>query len=624
MQVPEHTARFTEVYNNKEAFPTLIDVALELGVSYQTVRNHACVLKGRRRRGEDIPELISRVVTAKSADNDNQVSPREHAQIRADQLNSDVVGLLTKSRYPVINPEAVVVESFVQQIYDRVSGVRAEKEGTPRTWLADTLRVQGVDDPRGRKFIFTSAQNDAEVHEEFWKSLNTYADFIDADIVVGPLTYETQWWSENNPSSRSYDEKIAEYLCFGQMSIGENFVFCGEMNTLPTARRPISDLTTYSRGRWAVFPHPMLQLKSVPSTDPTIQAHQVMTTGSVTRSKIIPRKVGVKSIFHQVIGATIVEFDDEGDVFCRQLNADDDGSFYDLEYFVKGSRVAEHRGIAAMTCGDLHTAKIDSQNCYTTFGVDPADKTRPTASRSSIVGTLRPGKVFVHDIHDNESRNHHHVHDNAYSFEIAIRGRESVEEEVRRSSDLLTSLVALHASKFVVVESNHDIALDRYVREGRYRNDGINIRYGLLLEDAYLAWREKVAKALDAGKSAPSFSLLEWAMRRQAGKALASVKWVHDGYSHLVGDVECGHHGFRGANGARGTVAGYAQIGRKMTIADKHSPEILDGVYVAGTMQLHMGYNKGPSGWAVSHVVQYPNGKRALITLQNGKWRAKK
>lgn len=100
---------------------------------------------------------------------------------------------------------------------------------------------------------------------------------------------------------RSYAKEIEEFLCFGQMEIGDNFVFCGEMNTLPTARRPISDLTTYSRGRWAVFPHPMIQLKSVPSTDPRQQAHQVMTTGSITRPKVIPRKAGVKSVFHQVI-----------------------------------------------------------------------------------------------------------------------------------------------------------------------------------------------------------------------------------------------------------------------------------------------------------------------------------
>jgi hypothetical protein len=88
------------------------------------------------------------------------------------------------------------------------------------------------------------------------------------------------------------------------MKIGPNFVFCGEMNTLPTASQPISDLLTYSRGRWAVFPHAKRQLKSVPSTDPNVQAHQVMTSGAVTRPKVIPRKAGVKSIFHQIYGAT--------------------------------------------------------------------------------------------------------------------------------------------------------------------------------------------------------------------------------------------------------------------------------------------------------------------------------
>ena len=43
---------------------------------------------------------------------------------------------------------------------------------------------------------------------------------------------------------------------------------------------------------------------------------------------------------------------------------------------------------------------------------------------------------------------------------------------------------------------------------------------------------------------------------------------------------------------------------------------------VAGTMELQHGYNKGPSSWCVSNIVKYQNGKRALITMQNAKWRA--
>lgn len=620
MTSPADSFHFAKIYNDTENFPNLTDVALELGVSYQTVRNRSCVLRGRKRRGEDVPDLVSRVVQAKpKGDNDNLPTARDHARARADQLRGEVHSLVRNSRYPVVNPDSIVVESHIRSVYDRLNGLHIEKEGTPRTWLSETLRVEPVEDPRGRRFIFTGAQNDAAIHEDFWNNLKAYADYLDADIVVGPWTYETQWWAESNPTSRVYDGTLAEYLCFGQMAVGDKFIFAGEMNTLPTASRPIGDLTTYSRGRWAIFPHPKLQLKSVPSTDPRIQAHQVMTSGAVTKPKVIPRKAGVKSVFHHVIGATIVEFDQDGDLFCRQINADEDGSFYDLDAFVDQGGIYVHDGIKALVAGDVHTRKLNPMNDAATFGFDPRDG---TYHAGSLLEALRPKHLLVHDLHDNEARNHHHIHDNAYSYEMAIRNRDNVFKEVEDGVELLRKLLMSTTAQVTVIESNHDLALERYVREGRYRNDGANIRYGLELELAYLDAREKQAHHLDAGLPVPSFSLLEHATREIGKNDILDVKWVHDGKSHMIGEIECGNHGFRGANGARGTVAGFAQLGRKMTIADKHSPEILDGVYVAGCMELQHGYNKGPSGWAVAHVIQYPNNKRAIITLQNGKWRA--
>lgn len=618
MSLTEKEKRFIEVYNDLENYPTLQDVALELGISYQTVRNRSTLLRARARRGEDVPALVSRVVTAQKADNDNQLTARDHARNRANKLREEIADLLQRSRYPVVNPEAVIVESFVYTAYDRISGRLAEREGTPRTWIADTLRVEGVEDPRGRKFIFTGAQNDAEVHEEFWKNLKAYAAYLDADIVVGPWTYETQWWSENNPTSRSYDPAIQEFLCFGQMTIGENFVFAGEMNTLPTAARPIGDLASYSRGRWAVFPHAKIQLKSIPTTDPDVPAHQIMTTGAVTKPKVIPRKAGVKSIFHHVIGAVIVEFDEDGDLFCRQISADEEGAFYDLDVYVYDGQIFANDRVAAIIAGDVHLRKLDSKNALATFGFDPVSG---ATQAGSLVETLKPEKLLLHDLFDNETRNHHHANDNAYFYEMAYRNRDSVFQEVADGAAFLTRLKGA-ADEITVVDSNHDIALERYVREGRYRGDGINHKFGLRLELAYIEYREELANAIDNNLPAPTFSLLEWAMRDIAGSDIDHVNWVHDGQSYVIGEVECGHHGFRGANGAKGTVIGFANLGRKMNIGDKHSPEILDGVYVAGCMNLHHGYNKGPSGWSITHIVQYPNGKRTLVTLQNGKWRA--
>lgn len=618
-----HEEAFAAVYNDVNAYPTLHHVAEALGKTRKTVRNYSALLRRRTEAGEAVPALVWRGPLAQApayakAAEAPEVTPRDHARVRAETLSVEVNNLILASNYPVINPEAMVVQSHIIMRYDRSAGRRIEVEGIPRTWLTDTLRVAPVKDPRGRRFIFAGAQNDTPVDLPFWENLSAYAEWLGAEIVVGPWTYETNWWDENNPSSRDYDPLLQQHLCFGQMEIGENFLFCGEMNTLPTAARPISDLTTYARGRWAVFPHAKLQLISVPALDPCEQAHQIMTSGAVTRPRVIPRKAGVKAIHHHVLGATLVEFDEDGDIFCRQLTADTDGSFYDLDILVKDGRVTGGHRVKAVTAGDVHVAKLNSRNALATFGYCPkTGRSRP----DSLLAMLNPEELLIHDLHDHESRNHHHEGDVSHDYEMAVRGRESILGEITKAFNFLAGL-DLPETKVTIVESNHDIALERYIREGRYRGDGVNFRIGLEMDAAYHDHRAAAVLALDLEMPLPSFSLLEWTLRRIGGTQMDGIAWIYDGKSKKIDGIEVGNHGFRGANGARGTVAGYARLGQKMTIGDKHSPSILDEVFGAGVMQLNHGYNKGPSGWAVSHVIQYQNGKRALLTMQEGKWRS--
>lgn len=614
----KNAKRFARIYNNTTRFPSMRAVAEELKMGIRTIRDHAIALRALRAAGHDVPEIVNR--GQKPAVNDNQpkVSPEEHAHKRAANLKTEIDALVTGSRYPLLNPDAIIVESFTWTRYDRRSGTHRVVEGMPRTWLSDTLRVAPIAKTKGRRFIFTGAQNDSPVHQGFWKNLKAFAAHIGAELIVGAWTYETQWWSENNPTARAYDAALDEHLCFGQMALGDRLLFCGEMNTLPTASQPVTDLAAYARGRWAIFPHAKRQLKSVPSTDPTIQAHQVMTTGACTIPKVVPRKAGVKSIFHHAIGAVLVEFDQDGDFFCRHLSADADGSFYDLDRHVSNGKVKVGQAVAGIVFGDIHVAKATSRNVLATFGFDHRGA---KTQKGSVIEALKPQTVFLHDLFDNQTRNHHHQKDNAHNYELAVRRREDVFGEIQDAGAFLRRVLG-KGRDVVVVESNHDIALERYVREGRYRMDGRNIKLGLELETAYLTYREKVAAAIEEQTSPPSFSMLEYALRRLDPGLGKSVRWVYDGKSCLLNGVECGHHGFRGPNGARGNVAGFVRLGVKMSIADKHAPEINEGLFVAGVMELQHGYNKGPSGWAVAHIVQYPNGKRALITMQNGKWRA--
>jgi hypothetical protein len=68
------------------------------------------------------------------------------------------------------------------------------------------------------------------------------------------------------------------------------------MNTLPTAVRPLSGLTSYTRGRWGVFPHAKVALETVPAM-PGQEPPIIMTTGCCTVENYIPKKAGVKGGF---------------------------------------------------------------------------------------------------------------------------------------------------------------------------------------------------------------------------------------------------------------------------------------------------------------------------------------
>lgn len=631
--------RFVSVFNDEEAFPTLATIVRELILAPKTVANRAGILRRLKANGENVPELVSRSLkytiessfSSEATTYENEAkqnapavseapkpSPREHADNRAHRLRDELRELIQKSRYPVVNPEAIIVKSRIGQSYSRGARGYGDRDSAPQTEIKAILRVASIEDQRNRKFLFTGAQNDAELDGPFWRNLKAYAAHIDAEIVVGCWTYETQWWSENNPVSRAYAPELAEHLCFGQMEIGPDFVFCGHINILPTAKRPLQGLQTHSHGRWGVFPHAGLQLLSVPSTNPAKQAVQIMTTGSVTQPSVIPRLAGQKAIFHHVIGATLVEFDDDGDLFCRQINAETDGSFYDLTNWVTEGEVLPSQAVMSIGGACLHIAKLGSKNCKAVFGFDI--KTGALAP-GSMLDTLDPYYLFIHDGHDQEKGNHHRVDDGHFNFRLAARGRDSVTTEIDRLGDFY---VRLHRQGLIIVnvESNHDLALNRYIKEGRHRNDGINALIGAEMEVAMLKHEERMAIALDDQEPTPKFSLLEWVLRERFDHKLDHVEWAYDGTSYVVDGIECGHHGFRGPNGTRGTVNGFANLGAKMTIADKHSPQILEGVYVGGVMELQHGYNVGPSGWAVTCVIQYPNAKRTLITLQRGKWRA--
>jgi hypothetical protein len=102
------------------------------------------------------------------------------------------------------------------------------------------------------------------------------------------------------------------------------------------------------------------------------------------------------------------------------------------------------------------------------------------------------------------------------------------------------------------------------------------------------------------------------------------VQFLGAGESFTIHGIECGFHGHEGANGARGSIKSFGKVGVKVIIGHSHSPGIRDGVYQVGTSTpLRLEYSGGgPTSWLNTHCLIYPNGKRTLINIIDGEWRA--
>ena len=167
----------------------------------------------------------------------------------------------------------------------------------------------------------------------------------------------------------------------------------------------------------------------------------------------------------------------------------------------------------------------------------------------------------------------------------------------------------------VIVRSNHDEALIRWLKEADFREDPENALF-------HLDTNAAAYRAMAAGEL---FDAIEHVLRKAGAPAKTIFLKRDEQYvvcEDAGGGIELGMHGDIGVNGSRGTLQQFARTGRKCVVGHTHVAGITEGAYQVGVMgALDMGYNEGQSSWSHSSVVIYPNGKRAVLTIWKGRWR---
>ena len=212
---------------------------------------------------------------------------------------------------------------------------------------------------------------------------------------------------------------------------------------------------------------------------------------------------------------------------------------------------------------------------------------------------------------------------------MKVEGRESVDEENRLCATFLRH-TARDWCASVVIPSNHNEALPRWLREADPRQDPEKLREADPRQDPenLAFWcRANVALYEAIARGDRDFDIVRWALARHDPRGLDDIIFVPRDASYVIcqafGGIENSLHGDIGPNGARGSPTSLARVAVRMNVGHGHSPFIFDGVCGAGLCGLlDQGYNFGPSGWAHTQIVTYPNSKRTLVTMQDGRWRA--
>jgi hypothetical protein len=275
-----------------------------------------------------------------------------------------------------------------------------------------------------------------------------------------------------------------------------------------------------------------------------------------------------------------------------------DGSFIDLEYEYSPSGVAHADPALALVLGDTHRATMDKNVERVTFH-----------DATSMVKTLNPQHLIFHDLHDGVSTNHHTKKDPFAQVAKRVSLLHLVKEEVMQ--DVMWLAQVCHGRSGVLVASNHDDFLARWLREQDWRADPDNSEF-------YLETALHLVRSIKAGEACPH-PFTYWVEKL---KANAPIRCLKRDESFMLGGVELSLHGDQGPNGTRGSRENLRRIGVKTIVGHSHSPGIEEGCYQAGTSTpLRVDYNSGPSGWLQAHVVLYANGKRAILPIIDGKWR---
>lgn len=447
-------------------------------------------------------------------------------------------------------------------------------------------------------FIIVAAQNATPVDEEFWPILNIMAADLNAELLVIPFRYKnaTSIWTASQRNAEWWAEELQPYLWNQRLTLNSNLTVMADMPIQPTNGNPLGRTEALSGLQSAIFGHPKLQMKTVPTPGKRM-AKLMTTTGVCTKENYTLTGLGKISQFHHSLSALYVKLNgNQFHVYQLHFSKSTKSVTHLNTRYTAQKKAAAPRALA-LDAGDMHIRFID-----------------PTVekARARLLEQVNPRYWIFNDTLDSHANTPHHLGHPIIKQAMGAAGKDNVRAEADEALDYVQK--SAKKRKVVIVPSNHDDMLTRWVeREDWKAMSKANGQF-------YLELAAKMGKAAvydpQRGVALPdAFGIL--AKERRMKNVIVLDR--DEGFA--LAEIELGMHGDIGPNGARGSRMNLRRIGVKSIIGHSHCPGIEEGCYQTGTSTyLRLEYNHGASGWLNADVLLNADGKRQVIVYVDGSY----
>ena len=438
-----------------------------------------------------------------------------------------------------------------------------------------------------KRFIITTAVSGKEIDENAFNSLKTFEEFEDAMILIQPCEDVA---SRNSIFDYELDRRLRDCgFAFKDLYLNRKF-FLSSIGVSAKQINPLTGLERLAQAKGSMALASPKQYLNFVANSNTKMPRALMTTGAITvadysTDKSMSQRTSYLAEFDHIMGALIVEIEDDRIFHFRQVQFDDDGSFYDLGWKYNPDGTVEEAKETTCVFGDTHVGSHCLQ-------VDEV--------LQELTEYVNCSEVIVHDLFDNRFNNHHDVHKPVLRGMLAREGKTKLMHEGEITAQWLDEWSA-RIPKLTIVKSNHDEALERYIDEGRWKDDPENLYDALDLVKARMDGEDP----------------LEHLITQKVGlKTPDKINWLNRDEDYIIYGIENGAHGDKGGNGSRGSLRGIEKSYHKATVGHSHTAGIWREVYQVGTSTvLKLSYNVGPSSWTNTMCIQYPNGQRQLVNI---------